>query len=62
MKTIKKLTLALLFLGSVIITTSCTDEIEENINENEADQIFRIDKGDISDPDGDDDEIDTSED
>ncbi len=55
----------LIFLSVIIVAisfTSCGDNKDEIVPENEQQKIMGIDKGDIPDPDGDDDEIDISED
>lgn len=55
----------LMFLCVVIVAisfTSCGGNKETIVPENEQQKIMGIDKGDIPDPDGDDDEIDTNED
>lgn len=54
----------LVFLCVVIVAisfTSCGGNNDTIVPENEKQEIFGIDKGDVPDPDGDDDEIDTSE-
>ena len=57
----KKLTFVCAIVA-VMAFTSCTDEDKIVPNEKQQKELFGINKGDIPDPDGDDEELETGED